>query len=172
MNEFKEKIEKFFNEDGKIKLFIIIGIAAVLLILLSESAPIKKEEKKYGDASSMNSYLSNIESDTQALISSINGVGRCKVMITFKNSAENVYAENTDENNSQSSNSSKNEYVLYDGQEGESPVLVKQYYPEVMGVAVVCDGAEVTAVRESVINAVSSLFNIPVTKISVSKYKG
>lgn len=172
MNEIKEKIEEYFKDDKKVKVFIIIGIIAVLLIVLSESIPEKQDIKNDKDANLMNSYMSSVESNTQELISSINGVGRCKVMITFKNSPENVYAENIDEDNSESSNSLKNEYVLYDGQEGESPVLVKQYYPEIMGVAIVCDGAEVTVVRESVINAVSSLFNIPVTKISVSKYKG
>ncbi len=93
-------------------------------------------------------------------------------MITLKNSSESVFAKNTDENSSPGSNSLKNEYVLYDGENGEEPVLIKQYLPDVQGVAVVCDGADNSRVRESVINSISSLFNIPVTKISVSKYKG
>lgn len=171
MSKIYDAFSGVINGDKKIKIFAAIGIIAILLILLSEFIPTaaeskKKEETDYAE------YISSLENETQELLSSISGAGRCKVMITLKNSSESVYAKNIEENNNSGSISLKNEYVLYDGQEGETPVLIKQYFPDVQGVAVVCDGADNSAVRESIINTVSSLFSIPVNKISVSKYKG
>lgn len=173
MSKIYEVLGGVINGDKRIKLFAAIGIGAVILIMLSAFIPTavqnKKPEKSQDDYSE---YVDALESETQELLSSISGAGRCKVMITLKNSTESVYAKNIEENNSSGSNSLKNEYVLYDGQEGETPVLIKQYYPDVQGVAIVCDGADNPAVRESIINTVSSLFSIPVNRISVSKYKG
>lgn len=168
----KELFEKFSSKDKKIKLFAALGIIGIVLILLSELVPSAESDKpKAQEDISYSEYISLLETETEQLISSIDGAGRCKVMITLKNSNESVYAKNTQENNSESSYSNSYEYVLYDGQNGESPVLIKQYFPSVQGVAVVCDGADNKAVRESIVNSIASLYNISVSKISVSKYK-
>jgi len=168
-----EALSGVIKGDKRIKIFAAIGICAILLIMLSEALPTTAQKaEKAENQIDYSDYVKSLESKTQEFISLISGAGRCKVMITLKNSSESVYAKNVEENASQGSNSLKNEYVLYDGQEGETPVLIKQYFPDVQGVAVVCDGADDVMVRENIINSISSLFNIPVNKISVSKYKG
>ena len=48
---------------------------------------------------------------------------------------------------------------------------MKEYLPAVQGVAVVCDGADNSAVRACVTETVSALFDISVSKVSVTKYK-
>lgn len=172
-NKLKERLEALFKGDKKLMLISFAAFAAILLILLSELAPSQPKQKEAKTSETgIADYARELEAQTEQLISSISGAGKCKVMITLKNSNENIYAKNTDESIASGSNSFKNEYVLYEGQDGEQPVLIKQYLPCVQGVAVVCEGADKTAVRESVVNCVSSLFDIPVTKISVSKYKG
>jgi stage III sporulation protein AG len=90
-------------------------------------------------------------------------------MLTLKDTNESVYAKNSQESSNDSSYSKEYEYVLYDGDDGETPVLIKQYFPQIQGVAVVCEGGDNTAVKERIINALSSLFNISTSKISVSK---
>ena len=92
-------------------------------------------------------------------------------MITLSDTNESVFAKNTEENQSDSSYSKNDEYVLYEEDGSKAPVLVKQYFPEIRGIAIVCDGADNEVVRENIFNSVSSLYGIPVTKISVSKYK-
>ena len=172
MNRLTEVFNGITKGDKRIKFFAALGFAAILLILLSELTPSstsvkeKKTEENYSD------YIESLETETEELISSISGAGRCRVMLTLKNSKESVFAKNTDENTQSGSISIKNEYVLYDGQDGEAPLLIKQYYPDIQGVAVVMDGADNTQVKECVINTVSALFDVPVSKISVSKYKG
>jgi stage III sporulation protein AG len=172
-NKMKEALERFLQGDKKLKIFLLLGIIGIALILLSELLPASqstekstKSEKLYSD------YVASLEKDTAELISSVNGAGRCRVMITLRGTGESVFAKNSQESNSESSFSSSYEYVLYDGKDGDEPVLIKQYFPKVQGIAVVCDGADNPEVRESIINCLSSLYNLPVSKISVTKYKG
>ncbi len=173
-NKWTELLNKWRSGDKRIRLFVLLGLVCILLILLSEMLPHAQSAKKQ-QAKEENlyaSYIASLEEKTADLIGSIQGAGRCKVMITLKDTPESVFARNQQENESDSSYSKNYEYVLYDGQDGETPVLIKQYYPAVQGVAVVCDGADSTVVRESIINSIASLYNISVSKISVSKYKG
>lgn len=169
---FKKVSDSIRNADRKTRIILAVALLGILLILLSEfipktqSADSKKNDSQYGD------YISTLEKKTESLVSDIQGVGRCKVMITLESADESIFARNTKENQSDSSYSKDDEYVFYEGENGKAPVLIKQYFPAVQGVAVVCDGADNTAVRESVINSISSLYGISVSKISVSKYKG
>lgn len=172
-NQIKEKITEFIKSKNKVKLFVAIGIIGIILILMSEIIPQGTGETKSSvpenEDSSYSEYVVSLEEKTQDIVGSIEGVGNCKVMITLKDTNESVFAKNSEENKDNSSYSKNYEYVLYDGQDGETPVLVKQYFPQVQGVAIVCEGADNTVVRESIINSVSSLFNIPTSRISVSK---
>lgn len=173
-DKIKEKLSAVLNSDKKVKIFAIIGIIGIVLILLSEAVPhntAKSSNNNQLKEISYSDYIASLEKDTQNIIGSINGVGKCKVMLTLKDTNESVYAKNSNEKNDDSSYSKSYEYVLYDGQDGETPVLIKQYFPQIQGVVVVCEGADNTVVRENVINSVSSLFNIPTSRISVSKIK-
>lgn len=173
-DKIKDKISAVMRSDKKVKIFAVIGIVGILLILLSEAVPqsgAKRSDNQQIQEISYADYIASLEKDTQNIIGSINGVGKCRVMLTLKDTKESIYAKNSDEKNDESSYSKNYEYVLYDGQDGETPVLIKQYFPQIQGVVVVCDGADNTVVRENVINSVSSLFNIPTSRISVSKIK-
>jgi stage III sporulation protein AG len=171
-SKIKEKVNEFFKSDKKIKIFIAIGFISILIILLSETLP-SNDNKDYSSNDtqdySYSDYIKTLESETEDIIGSINGVGECKVMLTLKDTNESVYAKNSQESSNDSSYSKEYEYVLYDGDDGETPVLIKQYFPQIQGVAVVCEGGDNTAVKERIINALSSLFNISTSKISVSK---
>ena len=166
-------LEKLTASDKKRKAVIAIGLVGVLLLLLSEVIPPKATAKPSSEEqdSAYSEYLAQTEKETAALISSIDGVGRCQVMITLREGTESVYAKNAEEESREGSNSNKHEYVLYENADGEEALLVKERFPAVQGVAVVCDGADNSAVRTCVINTVSALFNVSVSKISVSKYK-
>ena len=93
-------------------------------------------------------------------------------MITLKSTSESVYAKNIQNSQSDSSASQNSEYVIYDGKDGDSPILIQENFPEIEGIAIVCSGGDNIAVRERVIQCVSSLFNISSNRISVSKLSG
>ncbi|MBQ7740786.1 MAG: hypothetical protein IJT65_06110 [Eubacterium sp.] len=170
--KLRELYEKIKNTDRRLLVFLIIGICGIVLILLSEVIPGGANKPEQSKEYSYEAYITELENKTEEVISSINGVGRCKVMITIKNTNESVYAKNNEENKKDGNYSRKYEYVLYDGQEGDEPILIKQYFPEIQGVVIVCDGADSEAVRESITESVSALYGVSASNISVSKYKG
>ena len=167
-NKLREVFDKIKKSDSKLKFVIVIGLISVLLIACSEALP-KESKSKNENVYSYSEYVSALEDKTEGLISSINGAGRCSVMITLKVSNESVFAKNNNENSSNGSFSESGEYVLYNGENGEEPLLIKEYFPEIQGVAIVCEGADNSFVREEIIKAVASLFDISVSKISVLK---
>ena len=95
-------------------------------------------------------------------------------MITFDASDENVYAKDTDEEfeNNESSpieQRMKSEYIIIKGSDGEEGLKIKNVYPTVRGVAVVCDGANDPNVKGQIVSVVSALFDINSTRISVAE---
>lgn len=159
------------NFKYKKQLIIIIGIIGVMLIVLSELVSSPSNQKIDENEIDYQEYISMLESKTQDIISSINGVGKCKVMITLEQTNENIFAKNTDESTQNGHNSKKSEYVLYENENNDEPILIKQYFPKVYGVVVVCQGGDDDATKEAVISSISSLYDIPYSKISVSKLK-
>lgn len=159
------------NSDNKLKIFVIIGLVGIMLILLSDIAPkdTKKIESKSADYTE---YVTTLERKTKEIISSIDGVGECNVMLTLSSSNEYIYAQNSENKSDNSSISQNNEYVLYDSTNGDEPILIKEYFPSVQGVVVVCSGGDNNVVREKVISSISSLYNIPTSRVTVNKLKG
>lgn len=171
-SKLKEKLKSYFDsKQNKTKLLFVAGILGILLILLSEISftPTKKTEETQVTTISYSDYVNELDEKLTELISSIDGVGKCKVMITLKNTTESVFAKNSQNSQSESSYSQNDEYVIYDGENGDSPLLLKEIFPEIEGVAVVCSGGDNIVVKEKIIQCVSSLFNISSNRISVSK---
>ena len=173
-NKIKEKISKFISGDSKkIKIIVAVGLIGMVLILLSDVFPKSADKAEKTDSTKItyNDYTDQLELKLVDVISSISGVGECKVMITLVNSAESVYATNNEIKTDENSTNQKDEYVLYDASDGETPVLLKEYLPQVQGVTVVCSGRDDIVTKEKIIEAVTALFNIPANRVSVSKLK-
>jgi len=170
VNKIKDKIIDFISSKNKNKIIIIVGILCILLILLSElslgSDTVKDTNVTKTDYSA---YVHSLNDELTSLLSSIDGVGECRVMITLRNTSENVYAKNIDSSKSENSKSQTDEYVIYDSENGDSPILLKENFPDIEGVAIVCSGGDNVVVREKVIKCVSALFNISSNRISVTK---
>lgn len=172
--KIKEYISKLSDgNDKKIKVIIAIGLIGIILIFFSELFTNSNENKNYDVESSVNyeDYTASLEEKLEDVISSIDGVGRCKIMITLENTNESVYATDNELKSDENSVNQKDEYVLYQTDEGETPVLIKEYLPQVQGVTVICDGGDNRQIQEKIINSVTALFNIPTSRVSVSKIK-
>ena len=164
VNKIKDAINFMLKSDGKrAKIIVAMGLAAIVLIAFSSFFQSNDNKATENETSfDYSQYSDETKKQLTNIVSSIDGVGDCEVMITFEYSSENVYA--TDSEN-------KDEYVLYDSQSGEKALLIKEKYPIVQGVSVVCSGGDNVEVREAVINTVTSLFNISANRVSVSKIK-
>lgn len=172
--EMTEKWKELLKApQGQRKVFILLAVLGIALVLLSGNGTAgSKSKSETTTARDYDAYVADLEGRLQKTVASMDGVGTCKVMITLEKSDENVYATNSESKRDADSGSSKEDYVLYDQDSGESPLLLSAYLPNVQGVAVVCTGGDDPAVREKITTTVASLFGIPTNRISVSKLKG
>ena len=107
-------------------------------------------------------YASELEDKLRLIVSEIDGVGKVSVMVTVSGSEEKIYAENI----SESDGRSDSETVII----GSKEALLKEIRrPEVTGVLIVCSGGDRAQVKEKVVNAVSTVLNIPTSKVYVTK---
>ncbi|MGN1123259.1 MAG: hypothetical protein ACI4RR_02870 [Eubacterium sp.] len=172
-SKIKTALKFIISKDGgKIKILVAVGLIGILLISMSEIFDTgKKTTEATGEETDYSQYCAELEDKLTDIISSIDGVGECKVMITLENSKENIYATDNENKSDNDSLSTKDEYVIYDSESGEKPVLIKENFPTVLGVTVVCSGGDNVKVRETIINTVTSVFNISTNRVSVSKIK-
>ncbi len=158
------------KSDKKTMTVLIIAVAGMLLIMLSETGEKDNKDKATDNSSQYIMSENELCEELETLIENINGAGKTKVMITFEASAETVYAADVQEKTTKDGEKDTNrEYIIIDSSGGETGMKLKIISPQVKGVAVVCRGAKNPVIKEQIISAVSALFDISSNKISVAE---
>lgn len=107
-------------------------------------------------------------------LANIQGAGRVQVVLSLKTAGESVYAADVRRSNGELSDGGDYEStltVVSDRTSGESPVLVKTYYPEFLGALVVCDGADDPQVCSRILQAVQAVCGLTSAEVSITKMK-
>lgn len=129
----------FIKENGKLIKIIAVLLSGVLLIAISSGVG---KDKSTHSEKTLDDYKSEIESELSGLCSEVEGVGKCRVYVTLLSGEENIY-------------------------KGSSVVGTKP--PKVLGVTVICSGADDVGVRGALIEMISSLYAIGTNRVSVLK---
>lgn len=194
------KSEKNNKMGENLIILIIIGVIIIIAgsTLFGEKDKTKKdnagksvEDKSVENAEEVsvvgvNAERTDIEKNIEEILSQIYGAGKVDVLVTYSSGREIVpYSdikksdELTDEKDSgggtrKIDQSSYESHIAYEdsGSGVKKPIILKELLPEVKGVVVVADGAGDTLVKESLVNAVKVLFDIPIHKIQVFERKG
>ena len=185
LSDIKEGDRKIFSTEGFNRFVLVVGIAGMLLILLSQllSSPAKKQVSKTETAEmTMEQYEQEIERRLTELVTSIQGVGRAKVMVTLESGIEYIYAtqerkrsENTQDfsedklERSHSSSDEELDYIIFEGADGKQALVRTRLEPGIKGVVVICDGADNKSVENSVVNVVTTALGILSTRVFVAK---
>lgn len=170
MNEISRFSERRINKSTGI---IITAAAGALLIVLSAFIGGVTSIRNENGQNELEKYISSMEKRLCDTVSKIDGAGESQVFITVENTFETVYASNAsiDESGDEKKTSKTTQkQIAYSsaGTDGEMPVVVKQICPKICGVLVVCEGGGNTAVRQEVINSVSTAVGISTNKIYVT----
>lgn len=183
---FFAKFGKFTKNEGFVKAIVCAGVLGIALILLSGffTQNVKNEvkaEPKESISTTLTKYENDLEQGLAEIISSIDGAGKTKVLITMDSTVEQVYA--ADKNIAQKNSSNTKEadtannkditadssYVTVELSDGtQQTVLVKEIQPKVRGVLVVCGGGDNSVVKEKIIDAVTKALDISSSKVSVA----
>ena len=145
---------------------LILGIGILLM-----SIPARSEQPIPEQSVSMNQEI-DLEKRLEEILSSIEGAGRVRVLLTEKTGEERIYQENNDTNNTSGTESVRVETVIVsDGSRGESGLVRKIVGPVYLGAVIICDGGDRPAVRLSVAEAVADVTGLQTDRISVLKMK-
>ncbi len=177
----KAIIEKFVSKSRlskKLLLVVMLLVSGIVLLLASELVTTEEaalsQPEQTTSSTDMQEYSERLEERLTAIISSIDGAGATKVMVTFESGSEEIYLHDFDygENIDPSGKNSierKDEYVIIDGSSGEQGIVVRTAEPKVRGVAVVCEGGGSEQVRGQIVEAVTALLDISSARVSVAK---
>ncbi len=163
------------NKDKKLRLLVVLGLAGILLIALSEWLPRRVEqthgEQPTGAAVSVAQVEAALEERIATLIRQVDGVGDCHVMVTLESGSRLVYAADRTYSIAAENDSGSEKILLIETDGGPAGLLVTEIQPSVKGVAIVCDGGGDPAVCRQVTGLVSAAFNISSGRICVAKQK-
>lgn len=181
----RERLHEMWQGDGKNKLVIAVGMIGMALILLSSLLEGKTTVPTTEEPWSNEQYQAMLEEKLLETVSSVEGVGKAKVMVTLESGVEYVYAQaekkNTDSTQDyegdettriQQKDQTELSYILVDSGSGKREALLQtQIQPKVKGVVVVCEGAGNVVVEQRVLNVVTTSLDIPSSKVCVTKLK-
>lgn len=193
---FKDKLNIFKNngEANKkrqlenIVMFIIILIVTVLIINNMWSSDEKKTKIESNNTISdktlakmeENQTSDDLETRLEDILSSIEGVGKVKVLIKYSESSTVVamYNETTSESITQESDggggnknvseSENKKEIVYTDVDGESkPITEKVVMPTIVGAIITAQGAKNANTKSSIVSAVEAITGLAVHKIQV-----
>lgn len=133
---------KSFGKSKKLLAVLLIAALGILLIILSSSYGGREASNEEVEKIGLEEYKENMENEIAALCSSVSGVGRCRVFITFERGEETVY-------------------------KGSSVVEIRP--PKVKGVMIACRGAESDGVRSQLTDMMTALFDIGSNRVAILK---
>lgn len=186
IDEKKDKVKKKggFNEFIKklksikhIELIVaIIFIVIALLLYFTISDAVDKDNKVKDEISS-----TTLEQQVQSILSTIDGVGKSSVLITYKGSEKQVLAMQEETTTTSVSDSETNGnrtttqtvtektpiMVTINGV--TQPVVLQTYPAEIEGVVIVASGGDDVLVKMRIVDAVCTLLDIDTAKIKIFK---
>lgn len=149
-----------------INYLYIIFIIGIIILLFGNS--ISDEDKANNKKSEVQeNHVITDEKRLVDILSQIKGVGSVSVMITYENSGTANYLSDVTYENKDNTEKNTKKVVMTSGE----PVMYEEKMPEVMGVIVVCDGAENDYVKRNVIEAVCAVTGVYEHKVGVFEKK-
>jgi len=171
--------------------WLVVLLVGVLIIIIAipvqpdstENTAEENENNTTVETAAGKDDLSILEERLTDTLSSVNGVGKVKVMLTRKSSGEKIVEKDipvtdksTQEEDSEGGNRVTKERVageetVYVKDEGgsQTPYVVEEIEAKIEGVVVIAEGGDNSSVVQNITEAVMALFGVEAHKIKVMK---
>ncbi len=177
------KLEEILKSDKFTKYIVAAGLIGIALLFFSSMETSHKPEKEK-EIQTESEYIICMENKLEEMLSFTDGAGKTKIMITLENGVEYKYAaeernsfdeardiKNHENESVQKRDSKESNYIVIDGQNGREALVERKIQPKIRGVAVLCEGGDDPVIKNEIIQIVTTVLDIPSTKVSVSKIK-
>lgn len=166
------KYLKNMKGKGLVVFALVLGLALVVRgSLLSGGGKPPADTEKSQPASQlfdMEDYRKSLEESVRALCAQVKGVSNVSVLLTLEAGSELVYAQNSE---SGGTDRQKSEYVISSSGGSPNGLLLKENYPKICGIAVVCTGGDNANIKKEIIDLLSAAFNLSSNRIYVAAGK-
>ena len=115
--------------------------------------------------SDLEKYEAQTEQKLEELLSTVDGAGQVRVMLTWGGSSERQVEKDRISN----ADSVEEETIYQENDSGKYPYVVSWTNPKVTGVLVIAEGGGNTKVKAEILEAVQALFGIEPHKIKIMK---
>jgi len=180
LSRIKNKISNISNNSiSKIKMIILIlSVIVIFIIFLSTLKPddevnIKKIENK--NTLSAIEYSQTLENRLCNVLGKIKGIKNVEVFVMVDSSPTIKYLEETKEDINKKTDSEtktiQTEIVLAKNGTVSTPIVVVEIMPKITGVLVVAKGADNIKIKTMLINSISAILSVDVSKVEVMEGK-
>ena len=157
----------------KYRIPLLVFLLGVALALVPGKTKKTDAQQTAAETADTAFELSETQKQLEALLSTIDGAGRVRLMLTLSSGEQIIYQTDSRTTTASGSTTQETETVFrQSGSSEKEPAVQSVVYPKYQGALVVCDGAERASVRLAVTQAVSSLTGLGSNKIAVVKMKG
>ena len=156
------------NLSGKKKsiLLIIVGVIGIAMIVFGSTQ--EKENENLMENSDKNDvtmeYITQIENKIGNITEQITGSNHVRVIVSVASGSEFLYISNEEIKE----NFTSKEYVTVRTDDGaDLPILLKEIYPEIVGVSVACKGGDSPEVQAKLIRVISTTYGLSSNRICI-----
>lgn len=174
MNTKWEELKKKYWPPGKDQLLILVLLGLLLAVIAIPTDPKEKEsvpveESETQKAEETISYESRMEQKLEALLESVDGVGKVRVMLTFEGTGEKT----VEKDQTLTAEETREETVYEEkGSSERIPYVTSETNPKVEGVLVIAEGGGNSRIKQEILEAAQALFGIDAHKIKIMKMEG
>ncbi len=170
----KPKFRHLVKYAAKYKYIIVVIAVGFFLLILPQG---KKEVA--GKSSTLEKFeVEKFEKRVEKALSGCSGIGRCEVVLSIDSGPASIYEKDSKKSERENEggviyerDSDTKPSIVSEGSGRESPLVIKEVYPEFRGAMVICDGADNPTVRSAITNSITALTGLTADKISIIKMK-
>ncbi len=170
VNELPKKILAGLKKYKYAVLVVLLGVALMLLPFgKKEETP---EAEVQEDPLTDEAYAQTLEQRLEDMLCQVSGAGQVRVMLTLQTGSRTEYQTDTQISDSGTqSQEERKTVILSEGSAYDKAAVSAVQYPRFQGALILCQGADQSTVRLSLVNAVAALTGLSSGQITVIKMK-
>ncbi len=165
IKKWSKQIPQWVN---KYRYPIVILLVGLVLLMI----PGRGESEAKVEKNTVEAHQPDMAQQLTQILGQIEGVGKVKIMLTVAAGETILYHSDQDVNSGEGTSSVRRETVIIaDSDRNQQPLITQVLPPKYQGAVVVCQGADVPAVKWAIVEAVSKATGLGADQISVLKMK-
>ena len=170
VNELPKKILAGLKKYNYAVLVLLLGIALMLLPFGKKEETTETEVQV--ETLSDEAYAQTLEQRLEDMLCQVSGAGQVRVMLTLQTGSRTEYQTDTQISDSETqSQEERKTVILSEGSAYDKAAVSAVQYPRFQGALILCQGADQSTVRLSLVNAVAALTGLSSGQITVIKMK-